>query len=164
MTRRARRRGTRQGLPDWAWGLGLGALAVIIVGGFFVISDVLGGGGGGGTCDQELPPLGVSDISQSAFDEEYEALNRVISLLNAGDRAGAESAFFGPTHNFTHNVDPPVRQQDAELAKRICESVLDVEEALATRESSATIALQLTELRDLIAEAAAVLGYERPSG
>lgn len=162
MTRKARRRSSTQGMPDWAWGLGLGVLAVVIVGGFFLISEVLGGGGGG-TCDQELPPLGVSDISQATFDEEYEALTRVINLLNQGDRAGAESAFFGPTHNFTHNIDPPVRQQDEDLAKEICEVVLDVEDSLATRESSASIAIQLTELRELIAEAAVVLGYERPA-
>ena len=160
MTRRSRRRRT-QGLPDWAWGLGLGALAVIIVGGFFLMSEVLGGGSGG-TCDQELPPLGTSEISQQAFDEEYTALTRVIQFLNAGDRTGAEAAFFGPTHNFTHNIDPPVRQQDRGLAVELCEVVLDVEDSLARGESNATIALLITELRRLIVEAAVTLGYDPP--
>lgn len=160
MTRRARRR-RQQGLPDWVWGLGLGVLAVIIVGGFFLVTEVLGGGGGG-ICDQELDPLGTSEISQDAFDEEYEALTRVINFLSAGDRAGAEGAFYGPVHNFTHNVDPPVRQQDEELARNICEVVLEVEDALLETTSTMSLVAMMTELRDLIAEAAVVLGYERP--
>lgn len=161
MTRRARRRQRGSGIPDWAWGLGLGALAVLIVGGFFLITEVIGGGGGG-TCDQELPPLGVSEISQAAFDQEVESLDRVIEFLNAGDRAGADAAFYGDTHSFTHNVDPPLRQQDEELAKQLCETVLDVEEALFESAPTSTTALLMTDLRNLIQNAAVALGYERP--
>lgn len=161
MTRRAKRRRRGGGVPDWAWGLGLGALAVIVVGGFFLVTELLDSGGGG-TCDQELPPLGSSEISQATFDEEIQALDRVISFLNAGDRAGAEAAFYGPVHNFTHNIDPPVRRQDEGLAKDLCRTVLDVEEALVESGSSATIALLITDLRNLLQDAAVVLGYERP--
>lgn len=162
MTRRARRRQRGGGIPDWAWGLGLGALAVIVVGGFFLVTEVLSGGGGG-TCDQELPPLGVSEITEDAFQEEVNALSRVINFLNAGDRAGAEAAFYGPVHNFTHNIDPVVRAQDEDLAKELCRVVLDVEEALVESESSASVALMITELRDLIQDAAVAIGYQRPT-
>lgn len=161
MTRRARRRQRGAGIPDWAWGLSLGALAVIIVGGFFLVTELLGGSGGG-SCDQELPPLGVSEISQAAFDQEVESLERVIGFLNTGDRAGADAAFYGDTHGFTHNIDPPVRRQDQALAKNLCQVVLDVEEALFESGSTASIALLMTDLRDLIQDAAVALGYERP--
>lgn len=161
MTRRARRRQRGVGIPDWGWGLGLGALAVIIVGGFFLISELLGGGGGG-TCDQELPPLGVSEISQAAFDNEFESLTRVIDFLNNGDRAAADASFYGETHGFTHNIDPPVRQQDEALAKNLCRTVLDVEEALFETSSTSSIALLMAELRTLVQDAAVALGYERP--
>lgn len=162
MTKRVRRRQRGGNVPDWAWGLGLGALAVIIVGGFFLMTEVLGGGGGG-TCDQELPPLPQgTEISQAAFDEEYVALTRVIEFLNAGDRAAADAAFYGETHGFTHNIDPPVRAQDEELAKELCQTVLDVEEALFESSSTASVAILMTDLRALVADAAVALGYERP--
>jgi hypothetical protein len=161
MTRRARRRQSGGGVPDWAWGLGLGVLAVIIVGGFFLMTEVLGGGGGG-TCDQELPPLGSSEISQETFDTHVQSLTRVIDFLNAGDRAGAEASFYGETHSFTHNIDPPVRQQDEELAKRLCEAVLAVESSLVTSGSNASLALEMTTIRDLVQDSAVVLGYTRP--
>lgn len=161
MTRRGRAKQRRgRGVPDWAWGLGLGLIVVIAVGGFFVLTN---SGGNGGTCDQELPPLGSSEISQRAFDEEDEALTRVIAMLNAGDRAGAESAFFGPPHNFTHNVDPPVRQKDSALAKQLCEAVIVVEEGLATpSRPSSQIAAGIQDMQILIRDSAEALGYNRP--
>jgi hypothetical protein len=129
------------------------------VGGFFIITEA---GGGGGTCDQELPPLGASEISQGAFDEEDEGLTRVIAFLNAGDRAGAESAFFGPVHNFTHNIDPPVRQQDPAVAKELCEAVIVVETTVQLGESSAKLAAEIQDMQNLIRDAAEALGYDRP--
>lgn len=162
MTRRARRRQRGRGIPDWVWGLGLGALAVVIVGGFFLVTAVTGGGGGG-TCDQQLPPLGNSEISQSAFDDEVLSLTHVIDFLNAGDQNAADTAFYGETHGFTHNIDPPVREQDKELAKNLCQTVLDVEEALFESASTSSIAILMTDLRTLIQDAAVALGYNRPA-
>lgn len=146
-------------MPDWVWGLGLGLIVVIAVGGFFILTN---SGGGGGTCDQELPPLGSSEISQSAFDEEDDALTRVITLLSTGDREGAESAFFGPVHNFTHNVDPPVRQKDEAVAKALCEAVIVVEDSIALRRASSQLAAEIQDMQNLIRDSAEALGYDRP--
>jgi len=163
MTRRGRARRQREAsVPDWAWGLGLGLVVVIAVGGYFVLTQTGGDGGGGGTCGQALNPLGSSEISQSAFNEEDAALSRVVALLNAGDRAGAESEFFGPVHNFTHNVDPPVRQQDADLAVELCETVVFIEEGFARRDPSGPIANAIQDMQRLIRDSAVALGYDRP--
>lgn len=161
MTRRARRRQRGSGLPDWAWGVGLGALAVIIVGSFFLITQVTGGGGGG-TCDQPLPPLNVSDISQDSFNDQYDVLGEVVGFLNAGDKNAAQTAFTGPTHNFTHNIDPVVRQQDPDLAKQLCEVVIEIENGLFDGGSTGSLALQMAELQQLVADSAVALNYERP--
>ena len=162
MTHRGGRARGRRGanVPDWAWVVGLGAVVVLAVGGFFIITET--GGGDGGTCDEELKPLGVSEISQSAFDEGDASLTRLIALLNAGGRADAESDFFaGGMHNFTHNIDPAVRQQDPALAKELCEVVIVVEDAFA-REPSSQIAQDIAQMQDLIRDAAEALGYDRP--
>jgi len=161
MTRRGRAKQRRRGgVPDWVWGLGLGLIVVIAVGGFFFITE--SGGDDGGTCDQELPPLGSSEISQSAFDEEDAALTRVISMLNVGDREGAQSAFFGPAHNFTHNVDPPVRQKDQALARQLCEAIVIVEEGFPLGLASSQLATGMQDVQNLIRDSAEALGYQRP--
>src|SRR5687767_2078706 len=107
--RRTRRRaGPAQGqtrIPDWVWGAGLGVIVILAVGGYFLLS---GGGGSASTCDKPLAPLGASVVNQESLNAEDVGLERVISLLTAGDRAGAEQSFYGPVHNFTHNFDPPL--------------------------------------------------------
>ncbi len=148
-------------VPDWIWGAGLGALALLFVGAFFLVRD-LTGGGVGGTCDEPLAPLDGGEIDAQAFAAEDEALTRVISMLTLGDRQGAEAAFFGPVHAFTHNVDPPLRDRDEDAAKELCEAVLDMENSLATNAPSATIAAQIDLVRELLRDAAETLGYPRP--
>jgi hypothetical protein len=162
MTRRGGRARRQRGasIPDWVWGLGLGLVVVVAVGGYFVLTS---GGGSATTCDRGLNPLGASEISQNAFDEEDAALGRVIGFLNAGDRAGAETAFFGPVHNFTHNVDSPIRAEDENLAKELCEVIVVVEEGFPQNEPLPLLAQGLEQARELLRDGAAALGYDRPS-
>ena len=137
-----------------------------VLGGGIIVAVVLmtGGGGGGSPCDDSLVPLGESDISQLGFQTEDVGLTRMIQSATAGDLAGAESAFFGDVHNFTHNVDPPLREVDEELAKDLCERVVEIEEELAFDRRIGVIAGQATRLRELIQDAAEALGYARPGG
>ncbi|HEY5640078.1 MAG TPA: hypothetical protein VIW01_08505 [Dehalococcoidia bacterium] len=159
---RRRSRATRQsGVPDWIWGAGLGVIALFFVGAFFLVRD-LSGGGAGGTCNEPLSPLESSEITADAFANEEAALTRVISMLTLGDRPGAEAAFFGPVHNFTHNVDPPLRERDEDAAKELCEAVIEMENGFATNASTATIAAQIDLVRTLLRDAAETLGYPRP--
>ncbi len=160
--RYARRRASAQArLPDWVWGAGLGLIVVLFIGGYFLISQVATGGGGGG-CDKPLAPLGTSNINAESFAEEDTGLGRVLSLLQAGDRAGAEAAFYGPVHNFTHNVDPPLREVDKAAAKQLCREVLTIEEALFNRAPDLELISSVEKIRELIRDAAAALGYPRP--
>jgi hypothetical protein len=156
-----RRAGSQASLPDWVWGAGLGVLVLIFVGAFFLVSGTLGGDGGGSRCDEELPALGPSDISAAGFTAEDAALTQVIDMLRAGDRAGAEAAFYGPTHNFTHGVDPPLREVDEDAARELCEAVYDLEESFISAPSP-TVAADLELVRDLLRDAAESLGYPRP--
>lgn len=131
-----------------------------VVGGFFLVRT--GIGGGGGMCDRPLAPLGSSEISERAFQDEDAAIGRILAMLANGDVQGAESAFFGPVHNFTHNVDPPVRRQDERLAKDLCQAVIRLEDSLALRAGSVKIGMDLQNVRNLLRDAAQALGYSRP--
>jgi hypothetical protein len=66
-------------------------------------------------------------------------------------------------HNFTHNVDPPLREADAELGKDLCHAVLDLEEALTSSISSFDLSTKVARVRELLRESAVALGYPRPS-
>jgi len=147
-------------LPDWAWGIAIGVIFLAVVGAFFLVNGVLSGGGGG-NCGKPLAPLGVSDTSAEGFAEEDAGLAKVMSLLSAGDADGAESAFYGPVHNFTHNADPPIREKDPGLAKELCEIVIEVEEDLVSSISPLDLSLKLERIRDLLREGAVLLGYPR---
>ncbi len=160
-SRRRSRATRRSGVPDWAWGAGLGVIALFFVGAFFVVGEI-SGGGTGGTCNEPLPALDGVDISAEAFVGEEDALTRVISMLNLGDRPGAEATFFGPVHAFTHNVDPPLRERDEDAAKELCEAVIEMETGFSTNAPSATIAAQIDLVRTLLRDAAETLGYPRP--
>jgi hypothetical protein len=158
--RRRYRQARRQSLPDWVWGAGLGVIALIIFGGYFLLTGAFGSETH--PCREGQVPLGTSEISQEAFIEHDIAMGRVIDLLNAGDVTAAQASFYGPLHNFTHNIDPDVRERDPELAYQLCRTVLDVEEAMPRRVDPREIAFDMERVRQLLRDAAEILGYERP--
>ncbi len=157
---RGRRRGRGQALPDWVWGLLLGGFALAVAAVVFVVSQ--GGidlGGGGSACDKPLSPLETSNLSAAGFSQEDAGLARVVQAADAGDLAAAESAFFGPVHNFTHNADPAIRERDPELAKQLCHAVLKIEDDLAFDADSFTVSRDAQRIRELLQEGARALGY-----
>ena len=141
---------------------------VTVIGGGIIVTVVLflggGGGGAGSPCDDPLLPLGESEISQMGFQAEDAGLARVAQAATAGNLEAAESAFFGDVHNFTHNVDPPLREVDEELAIELCEEITKIEEELALDQRISVIAGQATRIRGLIQDAAEALGFARPGG
>lgn len=138
---------------------------VAVIGGGIVVAAILflgGNGGGNSACDNALPPLGRSDISQAGFQAEDAGLAKVIQAASAGNLPAAEDAFFGDVHNFTHNVDQPLRPVDEELARDLCESVIHIEEELAIDRRVDVIASDAARIRALLRDAAEALGYARP--
>ena len=138
-----------------------------VIGGGIVIAVIFllgGNGGGNNACDNALPPLGRSDISQAGFQAEDAGLAKVIQAASAGNLPAAEDAFYGDVHGFTHNVDQPLRPVDEELAKDLCESVIHIEEELAIDRRVDVIASDAARIRALLRDAAEALGYARPGG
>ena len=141
---------------------------VTVIGGGIIVAVVLffggGGGGAGSPCDDPLVSLGQSEISQMGFQAEDAGLARVAQAATAGNLEAAESAFFGDVHNFTHNVDAPLREADKELAIELCEEITKIEEELAFGRRVSVIAGQATRIRELVQDAAEALGFARPGG
>jgi len=140
---------------------------VAVIGGGIVVAVIFllgGNGGGNNACDNALPPLGRSDISQAGFQAEDAGLAKVIQEASAGNLPAAEDAFYGDVHGFTHNVDQPLRPVDEELARDLCESVIHIEEELAIDRRVDVIASDAARIRALLRDAAEALGYARPGG
>ena len=138
-----------------------------VIGGGIVVAVIFllgGNGGGNNACDNALPPLGKSDISQAGFQAEDAGLAKVIQAASAGNLPAAEEAFYGDVHNFTHNADQPLRPVDEELARDLCESVIHIEEELAIDRRVDVIASDAARIRSLLRDAAEALGYARPGG
>jgi hypothetical protein len=138
---------------------------VAVIGGGIVVAVVFvlgNNNGGNNACDRALAPLGKSDISQAGFQAEDVGLTRVIQATSAGDLTAAEAAFFGDVHNFTHNVDPPLRAVDEQMAKDLCTSVIHIEEELAIDRRVEVIGNDAARIRALLRDAAEALGYARP--
>jgi hypothetical protein len=144
----------------------LGLVAVIgggiVVAVIFIFGD--SGGGGNSACDNALAPLGRSEISQAGFQAEDVGLTKVIQAASAQNLTAAEDAFFGDVHNFTHNVDPPIREKNAGMAKDLCKTVIHIEEELAIDRRVDVIASDAARIRALLRDAAEALGYARPGG
>jgi hypothetical protein len=140
---------------------------VAVIGGGIVIAVILflgGNGGGNNACNNALPPLGKSDISQAGFQAEDAGLAKVIQAATAANLPAAEDAFYGTIHSFTHNVDPSLRPLDEDLAKDLCASVIHIEEELAIDRRVDVIATDAARIRALLRDAAEALGYVRPGG
>ena len=138
-----------------------------VIGGAIVIGVVLlVDGGSSDPCGDALPPLsgGQADVSQEGFNDEDAGLTQVIQAAEAGNIPAVEAAFFGEVHNFTHNVDPAIREADEELAKEICGVVIELEEELAFERRTDVIARQAAQIREMLRDGAELLGYERPGG
>ncbi len=121
--------------------------------------------GGAGGC--ELKALQDGDIEQLDFQRAFVTLGEVASLASAGAVDDAESAFYMPSdgfegvHNFVHNVSPQVRAEDPSLANEVCETVGQIEDALAAN-NSFDLSGGASRLQDLIGDSALALGFAPP--
>jgi hypothetical protein len=145
----------------------LGLVAVVVVGVVVVVVFLVGKGGGGSVCDRPLAPLGDREVSQLAFQDEELGLTRVIQAASVGNVDAAEQAFSyddkGAVHNFTHNIDAPLREVDEALAKELCEAVRGMEDEFENGRAD-RVATEATHIRELVRDAAEALGYARPGG
>lgn len=167
-TRAEKQVSDRRKVPDWVWGAGFGGIIMVFVGAFFALGQ-LGGGGAADPCGSSLPLLSPTgaEVDAKAFADEDAALGHMIDFLDQGDLNAANALFLGPVHNFTHNVDPPIRAKNEAAAKSLCNAVLKLENVLITGQAKATtqqLAADTTDLRNALRNGAEVLGFPRPTG
>jgi hypothetical protein len=82
---------------------------------------------------------------------------QVAQAAEQGDVATAERLFFGPVHTFTHYIDPPLREENPDLAKEFCRSVIAIENEFDLTRRPENLSEQAEEIRRLLQEARNVL-------
>ncbi len=110
-------------------------------------------------CDRPLPALGSGQINEEKFNTVDGGMDLVIRLAAAGDVSRAQVAFFSVVHDFTHDVDGPLRDSNDNLAIRLCKAVAQIEAEFAFGGEAATVAEEAEGIRDLLRQAAAEMGF-----
>jgi hypothetical protein len=141
-------------LRSGLWIAGLAFAAALGVGAALILRG--GGGDQSGPvdiCDRPLSPIGGGSVTSADFDAAIAGIDSVIEFSRDNNHDAANEQFFLNAHDFTHNVDGPLREKDQGLAKELCRAVAQIEGSLSFREPPSTVADQAEGIRDLIQRA-----------
>jgi hypothetical protein len=93
---------------------------------------------------------------EERFQQAHEAMGQVVAALEQGDLNGAYVAFQEP-HDFTHEIDAPLREKDPDLGQRLYDAVLVMESYDST---DAELLAAAKDIRRYLVEAAGAFGYD----
>lgn len=105
-----------------------------------------------GACGTPLPPLTDDPLTAERFEEASAGLDETIVQAEQDAPQEALVAFFLLSHDLTHDVDAPLREQDGALAIRLCNAVLQLEELVGQETDGETVAELARSTRDLLSE------------
>jgi len=98
------------------------------------------------------------------FEEANAGLEEAIEQAEQGAPQEALVAFFLLSHDFTHDVDGPLREEDEGLAVRLCNAVVEMEELVTGEADGDTVAELARSVQEALAEAREALAAgENPS-
>jgi len=142
---------------------------MLVAGGFavalFVASSLSGDNNnsdsaqaGSAACMREIPPLSDNPVTDARIGAAAANLRLVADAAERGDLAMAQTLFFGKTHNLTHDIDPPLRTADEQLATDLCDSILTLETQLPSGTNLGLIQTSAEDGADQLDQAQGVLG------
>lgn len=109
-------------------------------------------------CDQPVGAVTTQPLTADRLQNAITQLREASSLAQAGDQAGAESAFSGDAHNLTHDIDGPLRTADQQLAVDLCTAVVDIERHLGANYDASVMQTQAEATAGYIEQAGRTLG------
>ena len=115
-------------VQSWA-GIGIGVVAIALV----LVLILVGrdsDGGIGSNCSRPLPRLLQVELDDTEFNSAVLTLDQIALVAEAGNLPAAEEAFFGGVHDFTHTLDAGLREEQPDIARSLCEDVLEIESGL----------------------------------
>ena len=113
-------------------------IAALFSGGIFLGSSLSGGTANTvvadpSVCGKALPRLSDDPVTPRRLDAAVQGLAAMATAAGQGNADAVRTAFFGDTHNLTHDIDPVIRPDAPALAKQSCETVIAIETQIAAR-------------------------------
>jgi hypothetical protein len=154
-----KRRFSRQWASTW-FKASLPRLTVsaLFSGALFTASALSGGGArSDAICGQGLPSLTAEPITHPRLQSAIEGMRDLRDAAERGDLATARVLIFSDAHNVTHDIDGPLRRQDSQLARRLCESLISLETEVARGSDHRAIIREAESTIELLEQAARAL-------
>jgi len=127
----------------------------------FVASALWGGGtsSSASNCDNPLPTLSGGAITDARLVTAIGSLNDMADAAQSGDTERVKTLFYTTdAHNLTHDIDRPLRENDADAAKKLCAHVIALENQIggpldltAISQQTRDIAADLQSARGILA-------------
>ncbi len=112
-------------------------------------------------CARGIPALSSEPLTADRMQLAIDDLRGTAFAATTGDLDAARGHFFGPAHNLTHDIDPPLRAVNPQLATQLCTTVLALETHLLEQKVAPTLASEAQASADLVTRAATALGLAK---
>ena len=112
-----------------------------------------------GICSGPIPALTAEPVTEERLLAAIDKMGDVKAAAEAGDQAAANAAFAGDTHTITHDIDPPLRAEDPQLAQDLCASIVLIEQEIGAGRDLGAVAASAGVAAGLLEESGRLLGF-----
>lgn len=157
--------GGRRFSAEWTRGWLKASVPRMIVAGVFagiVLAAALSYGNSGTqaaiNCDRAVPPLTGNAVTDARLLLAIDSLGQMADAADDGDAERARTIWLtSDAHNLSHDVDGPLRKQDPELARSLCENVVALENVMVGQIVTARVSADATAVAGMLQQARPVL-------
>jgi len=111
-----------------------------------------------GICSAAIPALTAEPVTEERLLAAIDKMGELKAAAEAGDQAAANAAFAGDAHTVTHDIDPPLRAEDPQLAQDLCASIVVIEQEFGAGRDLGAVAASSETAAGLLEESGRVLG------
>ena len=111
-----------------------------------------------GICSAAIPALTAEPVTEARLLAAIDKMGEAKAAAAAGDQAAANAAFAGDAHTVTHDIDPPLRAEDPQLAQDLCASIVVIEQEFGAGRDLGAVAASAETAAGLLEESGGVLG------
>jgi len=111
-----------------------------------------------GICSDPIPALTAEPITEERLLAAIDKMGAVKAAAEVGDQSAANAAFASDAHTVTHDIDPPLRAEDPQLAQDLCAAIVLIEEEFGTGRDLGAVAASAETAVGLLEESGRLLG------
>jgi hypothetical protein len=109
-------------------------------------------------CDRGVPPITGTAVTDARILLAIDSLSQMTDAANQGQVDKLRTIWLTTdAHNLTHDIDGPLRKEDANLAKSLCEKVVALENQMVGQIVTSVVANQAQVVGDALQQARPLL-------